>query len=193
MRRDLNYFSKYHVAPAKTSPLKLAAISGFTAIVTIMILLIGYFQFSSMHYQSEIDRAEQILKSPELAQELKSISETESKIATVKNDQALFGSLEGDFRRLHRVNKAFMDFLNKNVTRDLVFDEIKINKDNVEIVGSAHEQLSIAKFEEELRKSDKFNHIFVDNITREEKDNSSRYVFNIKILTKDVDFNEEQK
>ena len=51
----------------------------------------------------------------------------------------------------------------------------------------------IAKFEEELRKSEKFNHIFVDNITREEKDNNTVYKFNIKILTKDVDFNEEQK
>ena len=55
------------------------------------------------------------------------------------------------------------------------------------------EHLSIAKFEEELRKSEKFNHIFVDNITREEKDNNTVYKFNIKILTKDVDFNEEQK
>ena len=86
-----------------------------------------------------------------------------------------------------------MDFLNKNVTRDLVFDDIKINNDSVEINGSAKEQLSIAKFEEELRKSEKFNHIFVDKITREEKDNNSIYEFNIKILTKDVDFNEEQK
>ena len=42
-------------------------------------------------------------------------------------------------------------------------------------------------------KSEKFNHIFVDNITREEKDNNTVYKFNIKILTKDVDFNEEQK
>ena len=35
MRRDLNYFSKYHVAPAKASPLKLAAISAFAGIVAI--------------------------------------------------------------------------------------------------------------------------------------------------------------
>ena len=189
MRRDLNYFSKYHVAPAKASPLKLAAISAFAGIVAIMIVLIGFFQFSAMHLQGEIDRAEQTLKSPEMAQELKAVSETEDKIVTVKNDELLFTSLEGDFRRLHRVNKAFMDFLNKNVTRNLVFDDIKINNDNVEINGSSQEHLSIAKFEEELRKSEKFNHIFVDNITREEKDNNTVYKFNIKILTKDVDFN----
>ena len=42
MRRDLNYFSKYHVAPAKTSPLKLAAISAFAGIAAIMIVLIGF-------------------------------------------------------------------------------------------------------------------------------------------------------
>jgi len=162
-------------------------------IVAIMIVLIGFFQFSAMHLQGEIDRAEQTLKSPEMAQELKAVSETEDKIVTVKNDELLFTSLEGDFRRLHRVNKAFMDFLNKNVTRNLVFDDIKINNDNVEINGSSQEHLSIAKFEEELRKSEKFNHIFVDNITREEKDNNTVYKFNIKILTKDVDFNEEQK
>ena len=162
-------------------------------IAAIMIVLIGFFQFSAMHLQGEIDRAEQTLKSPEMAQELKAVSETEDKIVTVKNDELLFTSLEGDFRRLHRVNKAFMDFLNKNVTRNLVFDDIKINNDNVEINGSSQEHLSIAKFEEELRKSEKFNHIFVDNITREEKDNNTVYKFNIKILTKDVDFNEEQK
>ena len=193
MRRDLNYFSKYHVALAKTSPLKLAAISAFAGIAAIMIVLIGFFQFSAMHLQGEIDRAEQTLRSPEMAQELKAVSETEDKIVTVKNDELLFTSLECDFRRLHRVNKAFMDFLNKNVTRNLVFDDIKINNDNVEINGSSQEHLSIAKFEEELRKSEKFNHIFVDNITREEKDNNTVYKFNIKILTKDVDFNEEQK
>ena len=49
MRRDLNYFSKYHVAPAKASPLKLAAISAFAGIAAIMIVLIGFFQFSAMH------------------------------------------------------------------------------------------------------------------------------------------------
>ena len=113
MRRDLNYFSKYHVAPAKASPLKLAAISAFAGIAAIMIVLIGFFQFSAMHLQGEIDRAEQTLKSPEMAQELKAVSDTEDKIVTVKNDELLFTSLEGDFRRLHRVNKAFMDFLNK--------------------------------------------------------------------------------
>ena len=187
MRRDLNYFSKYHVAPAKASPLKIIAISAFGGIAAIMILLIGFFQFSSMQLRSEIEQAEHTLKSPEMAQELKAISEAENNIATVKNDQALFGSLEGDFRRLHRVNKAFMDFLNKHVTRDLVFDDIKINNDSVEITGSSKEHLSIAKFEEELRKSDKFNSIFVDSITHEEGD---FYKFSIKISTKDVDFNE---
>ena len=90
MRRDLNYFSKYHVAPAKASPLKLAAISAFAGIVAIMIVLIGFFQFSAMHLQGEIDRAEQTLKSPEMAQELKAVSETEDKIVTVKNDELLF-------------------------------------------------------------------------------------------------------
>jgi len=74
---------------------------------------------------------------PEMAQELKAVSETEDKIVTVKNDELLFTSLEGDFRRLHRVNKAFMDFLNKNVTRNLVFDDIKINSRNQWFVSRA--------------------------------------------------------
>ena len=47
MRRDLNYFSKYHVAPAKTSPLKLAAISAFAGIAAIMIVLIAVFDHST--------------------------------------------------------------------------------------------------------------------------------------------------
>ena len=57
MRRDLNYFSKYHVAPAKTSPLKLAAISAFAGIAAIMIVLIGFFQFSAMHLQGLTERS----------------------------------------------------------------------------------------------------------------------------------------
>lgn len=189
MRRDLNYFSKYHIAPAKTSPFRLALISGVTVIMAGMIGALLYFAVANAGYQSQIDQADQTLKSPELTEELNKVTETENNISKVKNDQTLFSNLEGDFRRIHRVNEAFLNFLNGRVTRDLVFDSIKINYDDVEITGSAKEQPSIAKFEEELRKTDKFNNIFISNITYE----NEVYKFNIKILTKDVDFNEKQK
>ena len=198
--RDLNFFSSYHTPPKKTSPLRLAVVVGGTTVAAGLVCAMVFFQLSNMDYQGKIADAENVLKSPEMAEQLQVISDTENKIATVKNDQVLFTNLEGDFRRIHRVNKKFLDFLNKRVTQNLVFDDIKVNYDSVDIKGSARNRLTIAKFEEELRKTEKFNHIIVSNI--ENKDdggaanvapddpNKDIYTFNIKIITKDVDFSE---
>ncbi|MBP2624187.1 PilN domain-containing protein [Streptococcus oricebi] len=199
--RDLNFFSSYHTPPKKSSPLRLALIGGGSAAAALFVLAAIFFQLSNMDYQKKIADAENMLKSPEMAEQLTAVSETENKIATVKNDQVLFKNLEGDFQRIHRVNRSFLEFLNKKVTRNLVFNDIKVNYDSVEIQGSSRERLSIAKFEEELRKTDKFNHIIVSDI--ENKDdggaanvapddpNKDIYNFNIKIITKDVDFNDK--
>lgn len=194
MMRDLNFFSKYHVAPAKTSPVRLALISATVVALLAVLGAIGFLYVENDRLQTAIADNEYRLQSPELTEGLNAVSDTEKDIASVKNDQVIFSSLEGDFKRIHRVNKAFMDFLNRRVTRNLVFENVEIQHDKVVITGFSTERLSIAKFEEELRKTDKFNHILVSEIKlKEEEDlktDEKVYEFNMEIETKDVDFNE---
>lgn len=194
MMKDLNFFSKYHVAPAKTSPVRLALISGAIVAAVAILGTVGYFYWDNSRLEKEIADSEYLLQSPELTAELNAVTETENKIATVKNDQIIFESLEGDFSRIHKVNKAFMEFVNNRVTRNLVFEDIKIQDDKVVIMGYSIERLSIAKFEEELRKTEKFNHILVSEISlrdEETEGDEKVYQFNMEIETKDVDFDEE--
>lgn len=194
MMRDLNFFSKYQVPPAKTSSTKLLAITISVLAAAVMLFALAYYFFENSRLESEISDAEITLNSPEISQKLKEVEEIEKGIATVKNDQIVFTNLEGDFNKLHRVNKAFMNFVQSRLTRNVVFDKIDIQHDKVQIHGISTERLSIAKFEEELRKSEKFNHILVSTITKrdpeEDRGEEDVYEFLMEIETKDVDFNE---
>lgn len=195
MMRDLNFFSKYHVAPKKTSPVRLAVISAIALVLVGMLGWITFLYIDNSRLQSEIADNETLLQSPELAKGLEEVNQAEKEIATVKNDQQIFTNLEGDFKRVHRVNKAFMDFVNGRVTRNVVFEDIDIQNEKVVIKGYSTERLSIAKFEEELRKTDKFNRILVSSIKKrdEEKNKAGEivYEFEMEIETKDVDFDEK--
>ncbi len=191
MIRDLNFFSDYHVAPAKTSPARLGIIAGSLVLALALLGTAGFLLADNYTLQTNIGETEYLLEAEELTKELAAVDEAEKNIATVKNDQIIFSSLEGDFRRIHRVNKAFMDFINKHVTRNLVFEEIEILNDKVVIKGYSTERLSIAKFEEELRKTDKFNHILVSQIEKRDEETETDedvYEFNMEIETKDVEF-----
>ncbi|WP_318530331.1 PilN domain-containing protein [Streptococcus sp. 20-1249] len=203
MMRDLNFFATYHVPPAKTSTVRLAAITGSILALAGVLLGVFYYYSSNSNYETEINKLHMLLEAPEMTQQLEEIEKLQVDKATVTNDQTIFKNLEGDFKRTHKVNRAFMDFVQNRVTRNLVFDELSISDDKVSIVGLSTERLSIAKFEEELRKTDKFNHILVSTIENvdgggaaigvaENDPFKDVYKFTIEIETKDVDFSEKK-
>lgn len=193
-RRDLNFFNKLHVPPAKTSLIKvLVYVSGIVA-TAAMIFLVYYFTTQNTMLSKEIEQANLTLKSPEIAKQISEVDAIQGSLMEVDKDQELFTRLEGDFKRVHRVNKAFMTFLQKKLTTNISFEEISITNDSVTIAGLSNQRLSIAKFEEELRKSEKFNHILVNDISLHDQltleETNPVYSFNIQITTKDVSFDE---
>lgn len=202
MKQDLNFFAPLHTPPAKPNPLYL--LSGVLAVVAAaaMILFAVYLMADNANKQSEVNQLTARMNDAAYQKQLQAVDELEKEVTVVQRDQQLFKDLGGSFTRRHRVNQHFLNLLKKSLPKDVSIVDLSVKDTEIEIVGLSNSRVAIAKFEEILRQTDKFNHLLVSEITLKDKAQDGQnvtpvtkeavYEFHIKIqIMKEAVFDEQ--
>ena len=202
MKQDLNFFAPLHTPPAKPNPLYL--LSGVLAVVAAaaMILFAIYLMADNANKKSEVSQLTARMNDAAYQKQLQAVSDLELETTVIQLDRQLFLNLGGLFTREHRINQHFLNLLKKSLPKDVSITDLKVHDTKIEISGISNNRLGIAKFEEILRKTDKFNHLLVSEISAKESEQNGlnvtpattekTYEFHIKIeIMKEAVFDEQ--
>lgn len=99
------------------------------------------------------------------------IAEVDAKlaeIADIKLKQQYLQYLEQDMKNIDIVNDKLLDFIKKEVVKDLAIETLNIEKGKVHLQGLSLKKLGIAQFEYDLRNSGNFYEVFVDSIQKQD-------------------------
>lgn len=181
--RDLNFFAPYIKKTKKqfdvTSFLRAAL-----AVVLAGVLVSSAFLFLNMNrkkahlyeLQSEMENSEYQLKYEEAQKAIAEVSE-------LTTEKEFFVRLQGAMMEVHRVNERFMQFLGKEVIKDLFLDDISIQNREITINGTALSKHAIAQFEKDLRATDTFDDVKITAIQKK-SETENYYTFNMIIKSK---------
>lgn len=180
---DFNFFAPYINTTKKqfdvTYILKL-----LLAVVLVAVLVSSAFLFLNVNrkkaylyeLQAEIENSDYQLKYEDAQ---KSIAE----VAELTAEKDFFVRLQGAMTEAHRVNEHFMQFLGKEVIKDLFLDDISIQNREITITGTSLSKHGIAQFEKDLRATDTFDDVTITSIQKK-SETENYYTFNMIIKSK---------
>lgn len=160
--------------------------SGGAAFALFAILVIGfigatfgYTVVERMKLQREIAQIDAYFEDESIKAQIEQVDAKLAEIADIKLKQQYLQYLEKDMKNVDIVNDRLLDFIKKEVVKDLSIDKLDIQKGKVSLDGYSLKKLGIAQFEYDLRNSGNFYEVFVPQIQKEE----SYYKFKIDFDT----------
>ena len=185
--KDLNFFEPYIEKKEFNIDKQLIYCS-------IALLLIGFIVFYSIFNQIKIRRISRDIAKLRVTVEDERINKKVEEINRKQEEVLGFKELVDKIKLLDKTvedNNIIDDLLLENITsrmpKDIFFTSISIYTDNIQIIGVAKDKLSIAEMGKSLQSIEKFQEIFISNISSGE----GHYSFTLNINLKDVNIGGE--
>ncbi|NLM03587.1 MAG: PilN domain-containing protein [Clostridiales bacterium] len=179
---DLNFFQPYIKEPEKVN-IKDILILSLITIIAFTIILYSILKYSELRaIKKDIFALNQILESQDNINRLNEIDKLNVKLAELESDRKEIEILEKKLTKRDIINDLLIYKILCNIPKDIVFDQLKIDDNVIEIKGRSFYKFNIAQMEYNLRNSVYFDQAFIPSIT----ENNSYYEFTLRFITKDV-------
>lgn len=181
--RDFNFFAPYLKKNKKQFDagtfLKTAL-----AIVLAAILVLTAFLFVRLNQQKQrLNQLQTEIENPDYQAQYQEAQKAFTEVEELGLEKEFFVRLQGAMMEVHRVNEHFMQFLGKEVIKDLYLNDISIQNREITLNGTALSKHAIAQFERDLRKTDTFEDVKITEIHKK-GDSENYYMFNMIIKSK---------
>ncbi len=177
---DFNFFEPYLDPPVKPNYSRLVWLILFSTV----FLVIVYLQFDYMGQkavtQGEIDLNRQFIDSPDVREKIAAIDEQTlvyQKLESITSDLSVFElimSVKG------QLQVGLFDLINQQVPEYVYISAMNLTANQVIISGYSDSYQSIALFQHQLRKVDRFSDVFVPSIVEDQ----GNYIFTINATFK---------
>lgn len=196
--QDFNFFSSFLLEQKKEKKKNsLNMYSIIALIILLAILMSAAFNFIRLkQIQSTINDSDAFLNDPDNLAKLEEVDQITAEITKIEGDFNVLSSLNGQIQNERSVIVNVLDFMNEQVTEDMYFEDLGISNRQISVVGMALTRLEVAQFEYNVRNSGYFDQIFVESISKQEREDidnvsvyaSGRYTqrFNAFFVAKDA-------
>lgn len=181
--RDFNYFEPYLGGNEKITVKKLGKYIVLYGVATLMILYPAYNTWQIYKAQKETLAVSIVAHSSEIQEGKVAIEEMERELEAYKAIDEQLQVLELTFRQKDMINDLLINALKDNMPQEVFLQIMKIQPDIIELQGVAQDRLSIAILENNLRKINVFENIFIPSVI----ESSNNYTFTLRFSTKDGD------
>lgn len=162
--RDLNFFEPYLFQEQKAEE-KKPLYTLISVVVLLIIIAIPAGIFGAILYeQSEIGKMEAELSSPEMQVTLKRIEEKQQKLLRLQTIQPVLEQADQALKTTDYVNDQQLQAIAAAVPQNLVLGKTIIGTGKCEIDGTARKKAAIAELEYNLRESELFDNIHINEI-----------------------------
>ncbi len=128
----------------------------------------GYSIVERAKLQKEIAEIDAYFADETIKVQVAEVDAKLAEIADIKLKQQYLQYLEQDMKNIDIVNDKLLDFIKKEVVKDLSIEKLSIEKGKVSLDGYSLKKLGIAQFEYDLRNSGNFYEVFVPSIDKED-------------------------
>ncbi|MGL5439739.1 MAG: PilN domain-containing protein [Filifactoraceae bacterium] len=183
--KDFNFFSPYKgEGKEKTDKGKLLITTTSILVVGFMVIS-GAFQFLEYRNLTKMkSEMNSTMEDPLYKERIKIAQEKSDILEQMKIEQIFFVSLQENISKIHSVNEYIVNFIKKEMVKDMFLVSLTIYDKELSIEGRALNKSVIAQFENDLRKSNLFSKILVYEIKKSDKD-KKYYDFSIRLLIKE--------
>lgn len=180
--KDFNFFSSYNKKSDKKGMDKSIVLYGILTLIVMGIIIYGLFNFISIiNLKREVaaisSELETNLKNPKI----KEILDKEQKIKDIKVDMDKINALDKYIQERDVVNEHLLEDIKNNIPSLLFISSMTINQDSIKIEGKSKDKESIAQFEHNLINTERFDQVFIPQVT----DDDGHYSFYIDIKLKE--------
>lgn len=180
--KDFNFFSSYSKKSDKKGMDKSIVLYGILTLIVMGIIIYGLFNFISIiNLKREVaaisSELETNLKNPKI----KEILDKEQKIKDIKVDMDKINALDKYIQERDVVNEHLLEDIKNNIPSLLFISSMTINQDSIKIEGKSKDKESIAQFEHNLINTERFDQVFIPQVT----DDDGHYSFYIDIKLKE--------
>ncbi|MDO4712021.1 MAG: PilN domain-containing protein [Peptostreptococcaceae bacterium] len=178
---EYNFFEPFlrETKPERKSNLNLIIFTGIILAVGFIGASFGYTFFEKQNLQSEIAEIDRFFEDDSIKAKIVEIDAKLAEIEDIKLKQQYLQYLEKDMKTIDIVNDQLLDFIKKEVVRDLSIEQLTIDKGQIKLSGVSLTKMGIAQFEHDLRNSGNFYEVFVPTISKED----AFFKFNIEFDT----------
>lgn len=181
--RDFNFFAPYLKKNKKQFDVG-AFLKTALAIVLAAILVLTAFLYMRLNQQKKrLNQLQTEIENAGYQAQYQEAQKAFSEVEELKLEKEFFVRLQGAMMEVHRVNEHFMQFLGKEVIKDLYLNDIAIQNRQITLNGTALSKHAIAQFERDLRKTDTFDDVKITEIHKK-GDSENYYMFNMVVKSK---------
>ncbi|MDO5095507.1 MAG: PilN domain-containing protein [Peptostreptococcaceae bacterium] len=146
----------------------LIYIAAMVLVVGLVGASFGYTLVEKSKLNKEIAEIDAYFADESIKVQIAEVDAKLAEIADIKLKQQYLQYLEQDMKNIDIVNDRLLDFIKKEVVKDLTIETLNINKGKVELQGLSLKKLGIAQFEYDLRNSGNFYEVFVPSIQKQD-------------------------
>lgn len=187
--RDLNFFEPYLFIEQKAEEKKpLYTLLKAAFIILIVAVPAGIFGMMLL-LQSDMARMEAELSSPAMQEKLKRIEDKQEKLQRLRVIQPILAQADSSLKTTDYVDDRQLQAIAAAVPQNLVLNRTLIGVDACEVVGTSLTKAAIAELEYNLRQSELFESIMLEEIVL----SGANYEFTISFALKGVQRDETDK
>lgn len=163
---------------------KSIVLYGILTLIVMGIIIYGLFNFISIiNLGREVVAISSELETNLRNPKIKEILDKEQKIKDIKVDMDKINALDKYIQERDVVNEHLLEDIKNNIPSLLFISSMTINQDSIKIEGKSKDKESIAQFEHNLINTERFDQVFIPQVT----DDDGHYSFYI-----DIKFKEEK-
>lgn len=154
----------------ESSKSNLGLVLVVAAILTVGLIgaTFGYTLVERNKLNNEIAEIDAYFADESIKVQIAEVDAKLAEIADIKLKQQYLQYLEQDMKNVDIVNDKLLDFIKKEVVKDLTIEALSIEKGQVNLQGLSLKKLGIAQFEYDLRNSGNFYEVFVPSIQKQD-------------------------
>lgn len=185
--KDLNFYIE---STEKRVPINPYLIIGLTIILSIA-LTISYSILKKIEIRQvsrDLEKLKTIENSERISNRIEELLVKEEEIHELEDYLNSIKLLDNEIEEAWMVDCDFLDIIDSKVYQGMSLSSLTMNSSNIDILGVAENEALISSFTENIKKVDKFNKVFIVNISKKD----GFYNFNLNIDLEDVSIDEEE-
>lgn len=183
--KTFNFFSPYikDIRSRQNKKIRLSLL--IMLIVIVPLSLLPYYHFKIQKLEKEILQIESILQSRQNKEKISEIIEKEHKFQIMEKYYDILSEIDLKINSFNKINRDLLQIISSAVPPEVYFETLSLSSGELEIQGRAKDNISIAKFEHNLRSLGIFSSIHISTI-HISADNRLVYDFSATCKLKDV-------
>lgn len=178
--KDFNFFGPYLMKKSRLSKKQLVLYISVSIIAIVLVAIPVVNQLIIKNIENETILIGAAVYSEEAQQERQKINQKQKQIQDLQNYYKVLESIDNEITSIDIINDLFIQTITDRVPEEVFFQDIRISQSVIQITGIAKNNISIAKFEQNLRKLPYFENVFIPNIST----NTGGYTFTISFQIK---------